>query len=153
MDVQASNRAALAAVRIRRDALYEGILGLERVIGTPAGDAPDAWAALVAPAVDRVCGVMASHVADTEEPGGIFEDIIATAPGLVHAVDRLKADHSPLLEAATTLRARLDDVTDEPAVDQMRDAALDLIRALLDHRHRGAELVYDAYSVDVATGD
>ena len=31
--------------------------------------------------------------------------------------------------------------------------ALELLKGLLAHRHRGAELVYDAYNVDVATGD
>ena len=38
-------------------------------------------------------------------------------------------------------------------VDAVRDEALDLMRALLAHRHRGAELLYEAYQVDISAGD
>jgi hypothetical protein len=30
---------------------------------------------------------------------------------------------------------------------------LDLIRELLAHRHRGSELIYDAYNLDIGVGD
>ena len=44
-------------------------------------------------------------------------------------------------------------MTDDDGVEATREQAVELIKALLLHRHRGAELVYDAYNVDVATGD
>jgi hypothetical protein len=44
-------------------------------------------------------------------------------------------------------------VSDDDGVDRARAEAVDLIKAMLLHRHRGAEIVFDAYNVDVATGD
>ena len=59
----------------------------------------------------------------------------------------------PLAAAVDALALELTAVTDDDGVEATRQAAVDLIKALLLHRHRGAELVYDAYNVDVAPGD
>ena len=44
-DVREQNRAALDAVRIRRDALFDSILDLEGTLGARASDRVTAWAA------------------------------------------------------------------------------------------------------------
>ncbi len=38
-------------------------------------------------------------------------------------------------------------------MDDVRDESVELIRRLLRHRQRGAELVYDVYSVDISAAD
>jgi hypothetical protein len=152
-DVREQNRAVLDAVRIRRDDLYESILGLERALAIPAGDAPDAWGAALADPVARLQEVLAMHVEGTEGPGGLFDQLRDDAPHLLHAADVLGAEHGPLLDAASALANRLAAVRTDADVEEVRDAALDLVRELLEHRHRGAELLYDAYQVDISSGD
>ena len=48
---------------------------------------------------------------------------------------------------------RLDAVVDESGVDAGRADLLDLVALLSRHRHRGVDLVYDAYNTDISSGD
>jgi hypothetical protein len=153
MGIREENREVLDAVRIRRDDLYEAILGLERALAVPAGDAPDAWGEVLAAPIARLVEVIDAHVDGTEGPGGLFEQIRDDAPHLLSVVERLRAAHEPLEVAASTLAAHAAAVTTDAEVDDVRDEALELVRRLLEHRHQGAELLFDAYQVDVSSGD
>ena len=75
------------------------------------------------------------------------------APHLLPALERLREEHDPLVEGTRTLNDSLRNVHGDSDVDLVRMHALDLIRRLLEHRHHGAELVYDAYAVDVSPAD
>jgi hypothetical protein len=158
-EVQDRNREVLAAVRVRRDDLYDSLLELERALAVPAGDHAREWAGDVGSVVERLRSVLDAHVAGTEAEGGFFDDVRDQSPQLLHAVEVLKAEHRPLVDATAALADRIaalgvDAGTDaDAAVDDVRDQAVELIRDLLRHRHRGAELVYDAYSVDVSAAD
>lgn len=152
-EVQRRNREVLDAIQIRRDDFYEAILALEQALAAPAGDHPAAWVASLRAPVEHLRGVLEAHVFGTEGEGGLFPEIREHAPRLIHAMDRLQADHDPLRDAAAALATSLDAVTSDADVDGVREAGVELIRRLLVHRHRGAELVYDAYWVDVSAGD
>jgi len=152
-DVQQRNREVLDAIQIRRDDFYEAILALEQALAAPAGDHPSAWATSLQEPVEHLRGVLEAHVSGTEGEGGLFPEIREHAPRLINAMDRLQAEHEPLRDAAATLAASLAAVTGDADVDGVRDAGVELIRRLLVHRHRGAELVYDAYWVDLSAGD
>jgi hypothetical protein len=152
-EVQARNRHVLSEVRIRRDRLYDAVLSLERAIAAPAGDHAPRWAATLAAPVDNLREVLEAHVAQTEGGDGLFEQMRDDAPHLLNAVERLRDEHTPLLVGVQQLADLLPGVNAEPQVDAVRAAALDLVRRILEHRHRGAELLYDAYSVDVSAGD
>lgn len=152
-DVQARNRAVLDAVRVRRDSFYEALLDLEQALGAPAGGDCDGWGAAVRAPVARLSEVLAAHVSGTEGDEGFFAEVRDHAPHLIPAVDRLRSEHDPLIAATEALAARLDGLQSDAEVEQIRDDGIELIGRLLTHRHRGAELVYDAYSIDVSTGD
>ena len=152
-DVQARNRALLDAVRIRRDRFYDAILAVERAVATPAGDDPEAWAAAMAGPLDNLHEVLDAHVTGTEGAEGLFEQIAEDAPHLLNAVERLRQEHEPLCTAEQKIAAALSGVHDDASVDEVRAQALELVHHLLEHRHRGAELVYDAYAVDVSPAD
>lgn len=140
-------------MRVRRDDLYDAVLALERALAVPSGDAPEAWAAMLAAPLVHLREVIASHIRGTEGPSGLFAQIHVDAPHLLHAVDKLAAEHEPLATAADDLAEGLGQVTSESDVDDLRDRTLGLIRDLLEHRHHGAELLYDAYQVDLSSGD
>jgi hypothetical protein len=147
------NRAALDAIQVRRDRLYEAVLELERALTAPAGDDAPRWAIALGTPVHNLLAVLEAHVGETEGPGALFEQLQHDAPRLLHAVDKLRQEHEPLLARTEALSARLDQARDSADVDAIRTDALELIQALLVHRQRGAELVYDAYNVDVSAGD
>lgn len=152
-DTQARNREVLEAVRVRRDALYDTVMALERALATPTGGQPAEWADLVRNRVENVQSVLERHVAETEREGGFFDDVLEHAPHLRHAADRLRSEHRPLLERAAELERSLDGVREASDCESVRSAGVELIRQVLEHRHRGAELVYDAYSVDISAAD
>ena len=152
-EVQARNRVVIDAIRVRRDRLYEAVLAVERALAAPAGDDPARWSASLAGPVDNLQEVLESHVAGTEGRDGLFEQMREDAPHLLHAVELLRDEHAPLLTSASALAAALPGVTDDDDVDAIRAQALELFHHLFEHRHRGAELVYDAYAVDISPGD
>ena len=156
-DVREQNRAALAAVRIRRDALLDAVLDFEQALAAPASDRAALWAADVATALDGLRVVFEHHVADTESEGGFFQVLLDDEPRLTRAVERMRADHVTISTTADELAERLRRVASagdvDADIDSLRAGLLDLIRALLVHRHRGSELVYEAYNVDLSVGD
>jgi hypothetical protein len=152
-DVQARNREVLDAVRVRRDSFYDALLELEQALCTPAGDDVAGWAAAARVPVAHLREVLDAHVSGTEGDEGLFAEVRDHAPHLIPAVDRLRSEHAPLIAATEALAARLDDLQSDAEVEGVRDEGIELIGRLLAHRHRGAELVYDAYSIDISTGD
>ena len=114
----------------------------------PASGPADVGAVLT-----RLQIVLDAHVAETEDDGGFFDVVREHAPHLLHAVDVLRAEHEPLVESTAALVARAAATDTDTAVEEVRDEAVELIRRLLRHRHRGAELVYDVYSVDISAAD
>jgi len=66
---------------------------------------------------------------------------------------RVRAEHPRLGHQIDALVEALAGAREPGAVERVRDQALDLLRAVLQHRHRGAELLYDAFQVDVEAGD
>ncbi|MFM8302940.1 MAG: hypothetical protein ACKOA9_01380 [Actinomycetota bacterium] len=153
MDIHARNREALAAVQERRDEYYEAILGLERAMAEAAGDDAAGWASRAGNAALEMRSVLRHHITETEAVGGFYDDIAENYPNLANAASKLRSDHAPLRAGVDQLVETLSTVRDDVGVENARVEALDLLRGLLLHRHRGAELVYDAFNVDVATGD
>jgi len=151
--VQERNREVLDAVRVRRDALYDMVMVFERALASPTSGRPDDWCAVLHNRVENVRTVLETHVRETEADGGFFDDVREQAPQLLRAAQQLQAEHAPLLEATDDLEREIDAATDAGDVAAVRTAGLDLIHRLLEHRHRGAELVYDAYSVDISAAD
>lgn len=153
MDVQRENREVLDAVRVRRDALYDSVMVLEQALAAPTSGRSADWCSSLHDRVADVRSVLEAHVAETEGDGGFFDDVRDQAPQLLHAVERLQAEHAPLLGATDELGRAVDTARDDGDVETVRMAGLDLIHRVLEHRHRGAELVYDAYSVDISAAD
>jgi hypothetical protein len=152
-DIQDRNRVVLDAVRVRRDALYDSVMALENALAAPTSGRPDAWCTQLHDRVANVHTVLEAHVHETESDGGFFDDVRDQAPQLLHAVEQVQAQHGPLLAATDDLERQVDAAREAGDVAAVRAAGLDLIHRVLEHRHRGAELVYDAYSVDISAAD
>ena len=86
---------------------------------------------------------------------GRAAEIIASAPRLTHRTNELRRDHRQIEAAIDGALAKLASAAnpDQGTVDDASDAALDLMTRITRHRHLGAELVYDAYHVDIEAAD
>ena len=75
--------------------------------------------------------------------------IIDQAPRLQRAVEATKKEDTAI---AKSISAALELFSSEEGIDNhgdIRNAVLEVLMALARHRQKGADLIYDAYAVDI----
>lgn len=114
---------------------------------------PDTWLMAVGVALDTLADAWDEHVAFTEGPDGLFEELLDDSVEVAPEIDRLRRDHEVLV--AHIVRARELLASSGAGPDDTRVLlALTGISKLVDqHRRRGADLLYRVYSVDLSAGD
>jgi hypothetical protein len=153
---QRSADGSLDAVRARRARLGAAMGALESAIGGPAPGRLDDWTAGIHDALGRLRTALATHIAETEAPDGLLAQVVEQAPRLANAVNRLRDEHQVLageVDALDTLQPPANETGRGPWVTATRDQVLSFLGRLARHRHAGADLLYEAYSVDVSTAD
>jgi hypothetical protein len=105
------------------------------------------WRSQVDERLNRLRRAFAEHVGVTEGPGGLYHELLDHAPRLARGVDDLVRDHAALQASIDHLRRRV--ASADPEMDQLQAWADELLRELLAHRQRGADLVYEAYGTDI----
>jgi hypothetical protein len=143
----------LDAVRGQRRSLRRAIGELEDTLASPAAGRERSWSARLLEATRHLSEVFDVHVAVTEGPDGLHEDILDHAPRLANGVRRLKAEHAQIRLALNAELLRLAAAAESGAlpteVDQERARMTLLLGRLVRHRQRGADLIYEAYAVDI----
>jgi hypothetical protein len=143
---------ALGEAKKRRQTLHDAIVQLEMAISSPAAGRVEQWSAQVTKDMIGVRDAFDQHVIVTEKPGGLYEEIMERAPRLVGTVGRLREEHPSIDGTIGTLLAKLElgEVgTDVWPLDKARDDLQRLIGAVVRHRQKGADLVWEAYNVDI----
>jgi hypothetical protein len=142
----------LGEVVRRREDLFQAIIGLERAAARPAAAREGQWRASVIEAIERLEDEIAAHIEITERPDGLYDEIVEHAPRLSHDIDALRAEHPEMRDSAAALKARLL-MPEVPSVVDVRDDVRHLLARLSKHRQHGADLVWEAYSVDTGGSD
>lgn len=135
----------LRAARVHRATLSADIQNVERALAAPAGH--PIWRQRVGIRLAALGRAFGEHMAVTEGPDGLYAELLDHAPRLARAVHVLIREHAVVLAAIVALRQRVDHA--ETTVDQIRGWGGDLLRELSRHRQRGADLVYQAYQIDI----
>jgi len=156
----------LAEIRRRRAELLESITALEQALAAPAPGRQMRWAERVYAALVELSGDFQDHVGLTEGPNGLYSRTIFSSPRLAGACERLTKDHvrlTTLIEGVIALVgqadgsfAHTDPMLADPTLgdpDVVREQGSVLLTALVRHRQRGADLLYEAYSVDIGGQD
>jgi hypothetical protein len=143
---------ALHAARQRRKTLHDTLVHLEEALSSPAaGRIPD-WTATVLKEMHEVGDAFAQHIAVTEQEDGLYDEILERAPRLEGNVRRLREEHPEISKGIEAMLMRLENTeigTDAWALDQSRDDLQRFIGRVIKHRQRGADLVWEAYNVDI----
>jgi hypothetical protein len=143
---------ALREAARRRQTLHEALVALEVAISSPASKRIPDWTRQVTKEAVAVRDAWEQHIDGTEKPGGLYEEIVGLSPRLAGTVDRLRAEHPEITEAVTQMVARLEHVEIgglEWPLDDARDDLQRFIGKVIRHRQRGADLVWEAYNVDI----
>ena len=144
----AATPAELATVRAHRSRLREASQELEAALAAPLTGRLDGWVKQVMPAVQRIREAFAAHVSVTEGRGGLFDQIRTDAPRLVTALARLHREHGEITAGLAAAEEQLE-ARGEAGIARVRQQLTAALTALSLHRQRGADLLYEAYQVDL----
>jgi hypothetical protein len=148
-----SDPDAMQSVRMRRAGLKSAMSGLEIAIAAPAPGRVYEWARGVRDAVVVVHEVWTRHVVETEAPGAFLDELVEAAPRLSKPALRLREEHGEILSILLAVEDRLAvEMEDVEWAESLRSDLTALLVALARHRQRGADLVYEAYDVDIGGG-
>ena len=144
-------RDHLSQARENRAGLREAIGNVERALAAPAGNRYEPWGKELAHELDELGEALERHIAATEAPGGLLDDIVHEEPRLAHKAWLVREDHGALRHRLDEARAALP--LGEDDVGLARDRVVELLEAIVRHRHMGSDLVYEAFNVDMEAGD
>lgn len=147
-----TDTSALEEARQRRKTLHDTLVHLEEAISSPAaGRIPD-WTASVLKEMTEIHDAFEQHVVVTERPDGLYDEILERAPRLSMNVGKLRGEHPSIGTAIDQMIARLEQVEvggTEWSLQAARDDLQRFIGQVIRHRQRGADLVWEAYNVDI----
>lgn len=143
---------ALDRARERRAGLRSALGDVERSLASPASGRAEAWVKTLREDLGRLSEALDLHIGSSEAPGGLLDDIIETAPRLAHKVETARKEHAQL-------RYRLDRALAGLPGDAggdlqpVREQVVEVLAGIVRHRHLGADLVYEAFTVDIEAAD
>ncbi len=150
-----SESANLAEARRRRADLHNALIDVEEAISGPAAGREPIWTQEVVTSLQGLREAIEAHVEGTERPEGLYDEILHNAPRLADAVDRLRAEH-PILRDATSDaigKLRTAPIGTTWTVEDARDELQRLLGRIVRHRQHGADLVWEAYTLDIGGTD
>jgi len=136
-----------ALVRQRAE-LRESMGALELALAGPVSGDQVHWTERVHVALVELAADVRGHIAFTEGSGGLYVDVLAGAPRLSGAVDRLTGEHGEITALLEDLISRATPPMSEDAA-HLRERGTTLLGRLVTHRQRGSDLVYEAYELDL----
>ncbi len=142
---------AVEEARRRRVDLHNALVEVEEAISAPAPGRHQEWAANVAAHILHLRTSFDDHIRGTEEPGGLYDDILERAPHLAGKVKRLRDEHPMIqLYIAKELQRTTEDPPEaEEVIDALRDDIQRLLGKIIHHRQHGADLMWEAYNLDI----
>jgi hypothetical protein len=135
---------ALRAAAEKRIELKQALSMVEIAAASPSGES--GWRDALRRALEALQVALVEHVEEVEGDDGLLAELMATEPRLANRIGQLQDEHPKLCsQVAASLKA----VTSVSDVDDLRDEVLDSLTAIVRHRQKGADLVYEGYSVDI----
>lgn len=124
--------------------------GVEWAIAAPSGTA-DWWTELAA-AMGGLRRALDDHIDEVEGHDGLLAELVSKAPRLASSKQQMEEEHVELVADLDGLgeRIRLGAAQPEAVnVAETREHVMVLLGALARHRQAGADMVYEAYTVDI----
>ena len=149
MSTEPQPSPALVAAARRRRELREALVALEDAISSPFRDI-ESWRDDVAERLEALQVAFAEHVEETERPGGLYDEMSQEASHVAARASRLRAEHPAITSALAGGMRRLEGpLGSEADVDAVRDDLERLMGRIIRHRQGGADLVWEAYAIDI----
>ncbi|MGI9604056.1 MAG: hypothetical protein ACR2QE_19390 [Acidimicrobiales bacterium] len=138
---------ALRGARKRRYAMLEAIGEVEVALSSPVGE--PTWHSQLEVRLLGLRLALEQHVDEVEGTDGLLAELLAESPRLANQIRRIEAEHPAL---ATQVDGSIELVAAELEPGVVRASVMETLAAMSRHRQQGADLVYEAYKVDIGGG-
>jgi len=146
LSVEGPATTLVGIARIKRRSLGESMRALETSISRATSS--DGWAEDVQASIQSVRDAFHEHIMVTEGSKGLLAEIVDLAPRLSGEAVLIEKEHQSLEDALRSLERAMGS-----EAEAIRRKATVVLGRLTLHRQRGADIVYEAYNVDIATAD
>ena len=136
----------------RHDALTTAIERLERALAEAGIHRERRWSERAAAALEEVRAMIQSHTDGVEEQKGLFDEIESLAPHLSKRVTALRKEHRALASRSVALSDKLG-LRDDLDIAKLRGHAATLLADLRAHRAAEADLIYEAFWMEMGAPD
>lgn len=140
--------AYLEKVRAHRSELRDSVAAVHGALAAPVTRG-GAWRERVRAALAELSHDFEAHIALTESPGGLYDNVRSGDPRLSSAVERLTGEHVRYRDAIAAYLLVLEHGGTVADLPVFRDEVGELLGQLVRHRQLGAQLVYEAFHVDL----
>lgn len=138
---------SLTAVAQQQSQLGQAMQQLESAVAAPA--AKESWTATLLHHLRQLETVFTHHVDSVQSPSGLLDRIVDQAPRLQRSVEARKLEHVRIATSISdTIQSTSPDGPGDTVID-IRESVMELIVDLSRYRQKGADLIYDAYAVDI----
>lgn len=137
----------LERVRAHRAELRDSVAAVDDALASPISG-PE-WRDRVRTALTELAHDFRTHIDLTEGEGGLYADVRASSPRLSGRVRRLTDEHVRYSGHISSLLARLDGAGPVDDLQDFREEVTALMGQMVRHRQTGADLVFEAYEVDI----
>ena len=120
---------------------------LELATSAPIGK--PSWTADLQQSLRQLEAALKHHIAEVQAPDGLFDGIVEEAPRLQRAVSSMRDEHLEMVNSVTNTLELTTQAVDDTDRSELRDVAINVLVELVRHRQRGADLIYEAYDVDI----
>jgi Ala-tRNA(Pro) deacylase len=144
----AGERMSLATALELKERLYDSLISVRRAVGAPIASG-DRWRKRLRRELIKLARAADDHVAETEAPNGLLAEIVEEAPRLWREADGLRAEHVMLVRECARV---LSQVEGSGSPLSLRRQVNTLLGQFERHRYQGADLVYEAFDVDIGGG-
>jgi hypothetical protein len=140
-----------------REKLQAALGSVEAALAAPAPGRLSAWTLALRADMVHLREEFTVHVAITEGPEGLYEEILDRAPHLAHALGSVRSEHADISSLIDEALAKLEyepigiggELDPMDRVAELRDTCTTILGRIVRHRQRGADLTHQAYQVDV----
>jgi len=143
---------AVDRVGPQRGRLRDALAVFQQACDEP-GMTRDDWIAAVGGALAGLGSAWQEHVEFTEAPNGLFDELLDDSVEVAPDIDHLRRDHSTAVGAMTRANELLAGDSAGPDDTKLVQSLSGVAKLVEQHRRRGADLLYQVYSVDLSAGD
>ena len=140
--------AYIDRVRSHRAELRDSVAAVDEALAAPLARG-GAWRERVRAALAELAHDFRDHVELTERPGGLYDAITRDSPWLCGQVGRLRREHDRFREDIDAYLAVLEHGGTMADLPVFREEVTTLMGQLVRHRQKGADMVYEAFEVDL----